>query len=222
MCGRYSLEFDEGFFTRYKTANTVALKSHYNVAPSQLMPTIVRHSPNSVELMLWGLIPFWEQKKEKPKGLINLRDDTIVTKSWAHRYLQSQRCLVPATGFYEWKKTPDGKVPYYIHLKTPGYYSFAGLYSSYTHPISGKSINTYSIITTTPNSLMQSIHQRMPAILSPADEDAWLNPDLLDFDQLKRFLKPYPANQMEAYPVPTRVNSPAHNTPDVIKPLSIS
>ena len=220
MCGRYSLEFDDGFFKRYKTTNTVALKSHYNIAPSQMMPAIVRHSPNTVEVMLWGLIPFWEQKKEKPKGLINLRDDTIVAKAWAHKYLQLQRCLVPATGFYEWKKTTDAKVPFYIHLKTQSYFSFAGLYGSYTHPTSGKSINTYAIITTTPNRLMQPIHNRMPVILSPADEDAWLDPDRVEIEQLQEFLKPYPADKMNAYLVSTRVNSPAHDTPDVIQPLS--
>src|SRR5689334_6616271 len=123
MCGRYSLEFDDDFFRRYKTANKIAFQSHYNIAPSAILPVIVAHSPNSIELMVWGLIPYWE-KSERPKGLINLRDDTILKKPWAKRYIEFQRCLVPSTGFFEWKKTAESKIPYRIFLKKKKYFSF--------------------------------------------------------------------------------------------------
>jgi putative SOS response-associated peptidase YedK len=220
MCGRYSLDSDAGFFKRYQTRNRILFAAHYNVAPSQRMPVVVRHSPNTVELMRWGFVPHGENKREKPKALINLRDDTVVTKAWAHPYLQRQRCLVPATGFFEWQKTAIGrKIPYHILLKDTKFFSFAGLYNTYTHPRTGKSFNTYAILTTSPNALMEPIHHRMPVILSHEDEDAWLNPDLVEIEQLNPFLKPYPAEKMTAYPVSTRVNYPDNDDLDVIKPV---
>jgi putative SOS response-associated peptidase YedK len=217
MCGRYSLTFDERFFARFDTVNMIQLGLHYNVAPSQIMPTIVRRSPNQVVPMVWGFVPPWE-KGEKVKTLINLRDDTVLTRGWAKRYVQTQRCLVPATGFFEWQKSgTSGKIPYFIHLKTGDYFAFAGLFSTYTAP-NGRQADTFAILTTQPNALMASIHNRMPVILSKEEEDEWLNPDIVELEQLKAFLDPYPDDEMEAYPVSTRVNYPGNNTPEVLIP----
>lgn len=219
MCGRYTLEFDKDFFKRFKTTNTIDFKPRYNVAPSYDMPVIVSHSPNTVEIMKWGLIPFWEEKKEKPRGLINVRDDTLIQKAWGHRYLQFHRCLVPSTGFFEWKKISGGKIPYYIHLKNRKYFSFAGMYSSFTQPSSGLELKTYTIITTLPNAVMESIHTRMPVILHEEDEDAWLNPDTVEISQLQIYLKPYEPASMEAFPVSRKVNSPVYDKADLISEL---
>ncbi len=212
MCGRYTLEFDKDFFKRFKTTNKIDFKPRYNIAPSYDMPVVVSHSPNTVEIMKWGLVPFWEEKKEKPRGLINVRDDTLVQKTWGHKYLQFQRCLVPSTGFYEWKKTTDSKIPYYIHLTDRKYFSFAGMYSTYKHPVTGVEINTYTIITTSPNKVMENIHNRMPVILKEEDEDKWLNSDTVEIENLKQYLKPYPDKTMESYIVSTRMNSPAFDS----------
>ena len=219
MCGRYSLEFDEGFYTRYKLSNKLPVKSNYNVTPGQAMPVIVAHSPNSMELMQWGLIPFWEEKKEKPKGLINLRADTIISKAWAHKYIQFQRCLIPSTGFYEWKTNIGGKQPYYFHLKDKSYYSFAGVYSEWKRPQSDKLEKTYSIITTIANTLMKPIHERMPVILKEEDEDKWLNHDLVEIEHIKEFLKPYTDNEMQVNPVSNRVNIPSNNDKAITTPV---
>lgn len=219
MCGRYTLEFDNDFFKRFKTTNKIDFKPRYNVAPSYDMPVIVSHSPNTVEIMKWGLIPFWEEKKEKPHGLINVRDDTLIQKAWGHKYLQHQRCLVPSTGFFEWKRTTDGKIPYYFHLTDRKYFSFAGMYSTYTQPSSGRELKTYTIITTSPNAVMEHVHNRMPVILKEEDEDAWLNPDTVEIDQLQNFLKPYAARSMSAYSVSKKVNSPAYDRADIIQEL---
>lgn len=216
MCGRYSLDFDKEFYKRYKTTNKPDIKAHYNVAPSQTMPVITAHSPNVVEMMVWGLVPFWEEKNAKPKGLINVRDDTIKEKHWANKYLTMQRCLVPTTGFYEWKKTGDGKVPFYIHLKDRKYFSFAGMYSIWKHPQNGEEIKTFTIITTSPNHTMSLIHNRMPVILHEKDEDDWLNPDNVEKEQLARHLRTYPDREMEAYPISTRVNSPSFDDPSLV------
>lgn len=163
-------------------------------------------------MMKWGLIPFWEEKKEKPKGLINIRDDSLINKHWGKKYLQSQRCLVPASGFYEWKMTVVGKIPYYFHLKNDKYFSFAGLYSTYTNPQTGDTTPTYSIITTAANELLQPVHNRMPVILREKDEETWLNPDTTEAEELKQFFEPYNALDMIGYPVSKAVNNPANDT----------
>jgi putative SOS response-associated peptidase YedK len=218
MCGRYSLSFDEKFFARFDTVNTIQFAPHYNVAPSQIMPIIVRKSPNRVVSMAWGFVPPWE-KGEKVKTLINLRDDTVLTRPWAKRFLQSHRCLVPATGFFEWKHTGTPKTPYFIHLKSGEYFAFAGLYSTYKTP-SGREVETFAILTTQPNKLMAPIHNRMPVILSKDAENAWLNPDVVEIEQLKQYLAPYPDKEMEAYPVSTKVNIPKNDIPEIIQPVS--
>lgn len=219
MCGRYSLDFDDSFFDRFETTNRIELRPHYNVAPSQTMPVVLRHSPNHVELMRWGFVPHWE-RGEKPKALINLRDDTLLTKSWAKKYIQTQRCIVPATGFFEWQKREDGKQPMYIHLKDSAYFAFAGLFSVYTHPKTGDKVNTFAIITTSPNALMAPIHHRMPVMLTKEGGETWLNPDIVEIEQIQPLLAPYPECEMEAYPVSTEVNSPAHDTPNIIEARS--
>lgn len=219
MCGRYNLEFDEEFYNRYRLLNKLPVKSNYNVAPSQIMPVVVAHSPNTMEYMIWGLIPFWEEKKEKPFGLINVRDDTIITKPWAHKYLQFQRCLIPSTGFFEWKRGPKEKIPFRFKLKNKKYFSFAGLYSSYKHRQTNEEIKSYSIITTGPNELMAEVHNRMPVILKEEDEQSWLNPDMVEIDEIKKYLNPFAPDEMESYRVSNVVNRPANNTPDILKPV---
>ena len=223
MCGRYNLDFSDPreFTNRFKISNRLPenkLKTSYNIAPGQKQPVITAHSPNLLEIMLWGLIPFWE-KTEKPTGLINLRDDTILVKKWAYKYLQFQRCLVPASGFFEWSYTPEGKMPYHFKLKNQTYFSFAGLYTDWKHPRTGEQIKTYAIITTSPNELLEKVHNRMPVILRQKDEDAWLNPDMVEIENIREFLRPYPNQGMEKIAVSKKVNNPFNNYPDVIKPL---
>ena len=223
MCGRYNLDFSDPreFTNRFKITNALPkseLKTSYNIAPGQRQPVVIAQSPNILEIMLWGLIPFWE-KSVKPKGLINLRDDTILTKKWAHKYLQFQRCLIPASGFFEWGYAPEGKMPYHFKLKNQAYFSFAGLYTDWKHPESGKEIKSYAIITTSPNELLEKVHNRMPVILKEKDEDDWLNPDMVEIEKIKEFLHPYPSQEMEKTAVSKRVNSPSNNDRDVIKPV---
>lgn len=211
MCGRYSLEFDEGFYKRFKLSNKLSFETNYNVAPGQTLPIVVAHSPNSMEFMKWGLVPFWEEKNEKPKSLINIRQDTITTKGWAHKYIQFQRCLIPVSGFYEWKRDNLGKHPYYFHIKDKKYYSFAGVYSETKDPKSGESIKSYSIITTEANEIMRPIHDRLPVILKEQDEDQWLNHDMTEIEQIDEFLHPYMGKNMEKFPVSESVNSISYN-----------
>jgi putative SOS response-associated peptidase YedK len=211
MCGRYSLEFDEGFYKRFKLSNKLSFETNYNSAPGQLLPVIVSHSPNTMEFMKWGLIPFWEEKNQKPKGLINIRQDTITTKKWAHKYVQNQRCLVPVSGFYEWKRDNLGKHPYYFYLKDKKYYSFAGVYSETKDPNNDALIKSYSIITTGANEVMNPIHDRLPVILKEKDEEGWLNHNMVEMDQINKFLNPYDGEDMEKFPVSEKINNISFN-----------
>ncbi|MFN8475914.1 MAG: SOS response-associated peptidase [Anaerolineae bacterium] len=222
MCGRYNLNLSnpEKFKERFEIEGELPLfETRTNISPGQVLPVVVSHSPNSVELMVWGLVPFWEEKKEKPKALINVRDDTILSKSWAHKYLQFSRCLVPASGFFEWQKQGTAKQPFNFRLKSGEYFAFAGLYSTYTHPATGDEVKCYTIITTEPNDLLSSVHNRMPVILKKEDEAAWLNPDTVEIEELTQFLKPYPAAKMEGYMVDRRIGNPANDDPRLLTPL---
>lgn len=222
MCGRYNLNVSnpEKFKERFEIEGNMPLfETRANISPGQVLPVVVSHSPNSVEMMVWGLVPFWEEKKEKPKALINVRDDTILSKSWAHKYLQFSRCLVPASGFFEWQKQGTAKQPFNFHLKSGEYFGFAGLYSTYKHPATGDEVKCYTIITTEPNDLLSQVHNRMPVILKKEDEAAWLNPDMVEIEELTQFLKPYPTDLMEGYMVDQRIGNPANDDPRLLTPI---
>lgn len=217
MCGRYNLELRDDFKTRFHISNKLPeMKSRYNIAPSQRLPVVVSHSPNRVELMQWGLIPFWS--RDGRGGVINARAETVAEKPMFKRLLTLQRCLVPATGFYEWKHESGGKVPHHIFLKDHEYFAFAGLYDTWEAP-NGETRSTYTIITTTPNALMEPIHNRMPVILRREDEDRWLNPDEVEAEPLLKRLQPYPADAMECYEISTNVNNPSHDDKRLLHPV---
>jgi putative SOS response-associated peptidase YedK len=216
MCGRYNLELTDRFAGRFRVSDRlpINLKSRYNIAPSQNLPAIVSRGSNKMEIMKWGLIPFWSNDG---KGVvINARSESVDVKPMFKKLLQFRRCLIPATGFYEWKKNSDGKIPYHIRLKNHDYFAFAGLYDVWKNP-KGEEIKTYIIITTYSNKLMRSIHNRMPAILKKENENRWLDPDKTEPDKLTPFLKPYPPNLMEAYPISSKINNPIYDSDDLIK-----
>jgi putative SOS response-associated peptidase YedK len=217
MCGRYSFVPNQNFAERFEVENLqLDLQTRYNVAPTQTMPVITRNSPNRAEEMRWGLVPFWAKDASIGNRMINARAETIAEKPAFRRALAARRCLVPASGFYEWQRSPEGKVPHYIFLPDADTFAFAGLYEIWKDD-AGNVLKTYTIITTTPNELMAPIHNRMPVILRREDEALWLDkaaevPDLL------ALLQPYPAEQMDAYPVSRAVNSPTNDDEALIEP----
>lgn len=217
MCGRYTLTNTAGITARFKAKQPeLPLKARYNVAPSQVMPVVVRNSPNRLELMKWGLIPFWSKEPKAGYSTINARAEGIADKPAYRKPIRSQRCLVPADGFYEWQKNGTSKQPFFIHLKDEELFAFAGLYDIYKDK-DGNELKTFTIITTEPNELMASIHNRMPVILRPEDEDLWLDPAVTDPQQVLDLLKPYSVKEMEAYPVSKQVNSPENDLPELVK-----
>lgn len=192
MCGRYAIPDPADIPVHFKgTRRGYDLKPPYNAAPSEDLPEIVNDSEKHVELMRWGLVPFWAKDINIGYKMINARTETLQVKPSFRKSLSLQRCIVPAGGFFEWKQVDKEKIPYYIFLKNTQVFGFAGLYDVW-HDKQGKELKTYTIITTEPNTLVGSIHNRMPAILEKKDEDEWLNPDETEPDRLVKLLHPYP------------------------------
>jgi putative SOS response-associated peptidase YedK len=220
MCGRFGFTRPEKIARYYQ--NIVLppaaedLRPRYNIAPSQVIPVII--NTHELRLMHWGLVPYWAREGADIRPQINARAEGIESKATFRKAFRTQRCLIPASFFYEWKRTPEGKEPYLFKLKREDIFSFAGIYDVW-HGKDGKELLSCAIITTEPNSLLTPIHNRMPVILHRDDEEAWLNPDTTEPEHLSPFLKPYPAEEMEAYPVSKSVNSPVNDTPAVIQPV---
>lgn len=226
MCGRYTLNKQaDDLAKRYNIAKLPAdIKPNYNVAPSQTMPIITEDDSGKkqVELMQWG-IPrkLYLGGKMVEKEIINTRADKAFGGFWK-KTVTNHRCLIPADGFYEWKRPPKGtkehKAPYYIHPKQIELFSFAGIWDIWKGA-DGREVKVYSIMTTDPNKEMRAVHDRMPVILHPQDESAWLEPSNDDPGELGALLFPYEDNGLEMYRVSEDVNSPRNNSADLLQPL---
>jgi putative SOS response-associated peptidase YedK len=223
MCGRYVVEdFQElsevlrdiPFQADYEPAPT------WNAAPTQMLPVIVEDEGAwHLRPMHWGLIPRWTKPGEKPKvAPINARAETLAEKPMFRSLIRKQRCLVPANGFYEWKRTGGPKQPYYIHLRDQPLMLFAGLYDE-AKQVDGSPLESYTIITGGPNALMADLHDRMPMIIDPDDASLWMDREETDTAPLEHLLRPVAAETMDAYPVSRAVNNTRHNGPELIEPL---
>ncbi len=226
MCGRYTLIQPKKIQKRFKTTNESSLlEPNYNVAPSFVIPIITRNSPNEVVMARWGFLPIWEIDNPKPYGIINIRSESCKEKPYFKKVVLSSRCLIPATGFYEWKEMKlEGKaekIPFFISLKDQEMFSFAGVYSIYDGA-EGKPQYFYAILTSEPNSFMKDIYRRMPVILEKKEEDKYLDAHNKDFDSLYKLITTqYPSDKMKAYPVSRAVNSPRNNNKDILKEVSV-
>jgi putative SOS response-associated peptidase YedK len=205
MCGRYTLTRGEQIRWRFgiEEFSETQIGPRYNVCPEQTMPVIVREETNQLEMMRWGLVPFWSKE---PKSLaINARIEGVLTKPSFRKPIRSQRCLIPATGFYEWKKEGAEKTPFYILRKDGELFAFAGIYDEW-HGGGAETLKTFAIITTAPNELLSQVHNRMPLILQSDQESPWLTTAAAKIDSLLESLKPVPLEQMEMFPVSKMVN----------------
>lgn len=219
MCGRYSLAPIENVASRFQVDDQqLPLLPRYNVAPSQLMPVVVRNSPNRLVEMQWGLIPSWSKDPQVKFSTINARAETLATSPVFRGPFKSRRGLVPATGFYEWRQTGQGKQPYWIGLHDGELFAFAGLYDIWRDQ-EGDELYSYTIVTTAPNDLVAPIHNRMPVILHRDDEDAWLDKHTSP-ERLMALLTAYPADEMDAYTVSRAVNNPANEGEELIQPVT--
>jgi len=213
MCGRFSLTANEAELNlRFELAGGDApYVPRYNGAPTQMLAVITGENPHKLSYHRWGLIPPWAKDISIGSKMINARAETITDKPSFRTPLFSKRCLVPADGFYEWQQDA-GKQPYRIYVKDNPIFSMAGLWERWKSP-EGSVIESFNIITTEANSFMKPIHNRMPVILKPADEQAWLTSK--DSTEILSLLKPYPAEEMDSYAISKLVNSPGNEGPEV-------
>jgi putative SOS response-associated peptidase YedK len=222
MCGRFTLTVDPGELQEMVPGLIVpqGMSPRYNIAPTQPVAVVANTPDLSVDFYNWGLIPSWAKDPEIGNRLINARAETLAEKPSFRNAYKRRRCLILADGFFEWKQHPNGrgKMPMYIRMTSAKPFAFAGLWEIWSPP-DGSQIRSCTIITTQPNELMQSIHNRMPVILPPEAYLEWLSPEERKPESLNHWLIPYPSEKMEAFPVSRVVNSPQNDVPECIQPL---
>jgi putative SOS response-associated peptidase YedK len=220
MCGRYVIKSPAAKLkVRFQLDDVPLFEPRYNIAPTQPVPIVRRLDQSKRELAVarWGLIPSWAKDAKIGNRLINARGETIAEKPSFRSAFRKRRCLVPADGFYEWKKIDGGKQPHFIHLRDEEPFAFAGLWEQWTDPEDGEVIESCTIVTTEANALMRTLHDRMPVIMPPKVYDRWLDSATQDLDALKGLLRPYPSEEMAAYPVSAYVNNPRHEGPKCVE-----
>jgi len=170
--------------------------------------------------MRWGLVPSWAPDVSIGNRMINARAETIMEKPGFKKLLEKRRCLIPADGFYEWRREGNHKVPIWIHLKKKEPFVFAGLWDAWRDP-EGETLYSFTIITTVPNALLRSIHNRMPVIFDPLAAKQWLNPRLSTREaEIAAVLAPFPSDLMQAHDVTAFVNKPEFDRAECIEPIA--
>jgi putative SOS response-associated peptidase YedK len=223
MCGRYvtKAEAEIERFWNLKRGSATGFLCLFNAAPTLNLPVIrfSRQRERSLDYLRWGLIPSSAKEPKSGAGLINARAETVAVKPAFRAAFMRRRCLVPMAGYYEWQQTPAGKVPHYIHLLNAEQFAAAGLYEYWPGRNGKEPIESFTIITTDANEMTAPIHDRMPAILPEDAHAEWLDPQNERVEALRALLKPFPSEEMRAYPVRTLVNSAKNEGPELIEPL---
>jgi putative SOS response-associated peptidase YedK len=207
-------------------------RPRYNLAPRQHAPVLVwENGAVTLKSMRWGLIPHWAKDESIGDKLTNARAETVTEKTSFRRPFERQRCLIPADGFYEWQNTPGGKQPFRFTRKDGGFFCMAGLWETWhrphregelgmddTGPSISQVVETFTVITTTPNPMVAAVHDRMPVILEPEHYSWWLEPERFEPQFLKTLLRPYPAEEMACSRVSKLVNSAKNDVPECLLP----
>jgi putative SOS response-associated peptidase YedK len=224
MCGRFTQTASpEVIAQQFALTDPPLFTPRYNIAPSQPIAAI-RIDPDTTTrtlvMLRWGLIPSWAKDAKIGNQCINAKAETVAEKPSFRSAFKKQRCLIVATGFYEWQVRGRVKQPMWIGLRSQHPFAFAGLWEHWT-PAEGQPLETCTIITTEPNDLIAPIHSRMPVILAPTAYDQWLNPTFQHNESLKVLLRPYPRDELMVYPVSILVNNPRHDVPQCLEPVSV-
>lgn len=229
MCGRFTLnKSGEVIASAFQLTEVPQVLPRYNIAPTQLVPTVLHTAENSNAVgknpvlrqfhqLRWGLIPSWAKDPQMGARLINARAETVTEKPSFRSAFRHRRCLVIADGFYEWQRQERKKQPFYFLLQNGQPFAFAGLWERWRSP-DGEEIQSCTILTTEANEILRPIHDRMPVILDSKDYDLWLDPAVQNTEPLQ-LLRPYQSEAMTSYAVSTKVNNPANNTPECINSL---
>jgi putative SOS response-associated peptidase YedK len=218
MCARYTLFTPAGILAeRFRLAQVPDLVARYNVSPSQTVPVIGSKADGQgrgLAMFRWGFIPHWAH--EPGMRPVNAKAETVADRPMFSESFRQRRCLIPASGFYEWRTVAKKKFPVHFRLKGGAPFAFAGIWDVW----SGEQGKVFSccLLTTTPNELTKTVHDRMPVILRPEDEETWLDPKVDDVGRLHPLLKPYRAEDMEALPANPAMNKPSFEGPDALTP----
>lgn len=222
MCGRYTYtqipELDEEHIV-FPEGQAVSLSPRYNIAPSNYAPVILQQDPKMIHFLRWGLIPSWADPAKPQNGFINARSETVLEKPSFREAVPRSRCLVLADSFYEWKTTAKEKQPFRIGLHDFQPFYMAGLSSQWVNS-QGKTVETYTILTTAPNDLMRGIHDRMPVIFQRAEAIRWLDSQEDHVQLVQEMCQPFDASEMEAYPVSKAVGNVRNDEESLIEPLA--
>ena len=222
MCGRFTNKAKpEQIKKEFKVGriNPTIFELRYNIAPTQLIPAVLESDGERIiDELRWGLIPSWAKDESIGNKLINARAETLAEKPSFRNAFRSHRCIIPASGFYEWAKKGTGaKQPYYFYLKDKDVFGFAGLYEEWTNKETGELLETCTIITTEANEVLEPVHDRMPVILKAENYDQWLDPKETDTGRLEKLLVPYPAEEMASHAVSRAINNPSVDSPELIE-----
>lgn len=221
MCGRFSNADPGEQFIRllFLSGLPAEYSPRYNIAPSQRALVVVsdENANRTAGMFRWGLIPSWARDPSIGNRLINARAETLAEKPAFRQAFRKRRCVIPATGFYEWRRQGKRGLPYNFRLRSGEVFVFAGLWEQWTTPTGPW--RTFTIITTEANATVRPVHDRMPAILQPPAVDAWLDHRSFNARRLEDLLRPFPAEKMEGFRVSPMVNSPVHDEPACIQPL---
>lgn len=217
MCGRFVADIPADELKKiFALIETPQLEPRFNVAPTQLAAVVQNQGENNrLDLLKWGFVPGWSKDVSFGSHLINARSETVAEKPAFRHAIKYRRCIIPASGFYEWEHIGDKKQPYYIQLADQSPMFLAGVWESWKAP-DGSELETFAILTTTANKLVAPLHDRMPVILHPATFTLWLSHNMHDPEQLQPLYQPYPAEEMTSHKVPDLVNNPRFDSPACI------
>lgn len=222
MCGRYAFfEQWKDFLAEFDINSTLEeWPPIYNAAPSMDLPVVYQlNGSRFVDTFRWGLIPHWSKDPKIGYKMINARAESVAEKPAFRKSFTSKRCLIPASGFFEWKKEGKVKQPYFIRFKSAKPMWFAGLYDEWTSTEDAEVVESFTIITTQANETLTPLHDRMPALLTEESFDFWLNPENRDIENLTSLLQPWPDHDISFYKVSESVNTPKNQGPDLVEPL---
>ncbi|WP_224981967.1 SOS response-associated peptidase [Geomonas agri] len=220
VCGRFAVDVPAKVLSEsLGLAEVPNLAPRYNVAPTQEV-AVVREGAdgdNRLDLLYWGLIPAWAKERSIGYKMINARSETLQEKPSFRQAFKYRRCVIPASGFYGWRHEGKAKIPHYIRIREGLPMLFAGLWETWKSP-EGEQVESFTILTTGANRLLESIHERMPVILHPDECGRWLDRHLTDPTPLSVFFQPYPADLLEMWQVSPLVNTPKYDSCELIAP----
>ena len=225
MCGRFTNRAKpEQIEVEFKVGrmNANLYEPRFNIAPTQLIDVVFEpESKRILSQLKWGLVPSWAKDPDSGNRMINARAETLTEKPSFREAFKSRRCIIPASGFYEWQKVEKGaKQPFYFYLKEREVFGFAGLWESWVDKTTGEKLETATIITTEANEVLKPVHERMPVILKPESYDEWLDAKEKNTEKLRKFLAPYAAKEMDSHAVSRSVNIPDVDSAELIKPMN--